>query len=156
MYSTWQESSPWWTVSHKHPCQKNIIEKNPRLFRGPKDAATSATEKCRLQKVTGDQLQRMAHMQPSLPASRPPQQAHQADAFDIYTAFNTSETGDLFCRRPRLEPSLDLSWPPRWPCSSALNEAGLKSNRGEKREREGWFSWTFSVADSNRRARGRQ
>lgn len=91
----------------------------------------------------------------SNPPSPPP--AHQTDVFDIYTAFNTSETGDLFRQRPWLEPGLDLDRPPWRPCSSAL-QWGSKRGKTE-RGKEGWmsqFSCTFSLADFERRARGRQ
>lgn len=140
-------------VSHRcsqtKQTKKNKKKKRKILAgRGREQAATSAPGNRQLRRVTGDQLQRMAHLHPSLPASHllsnspSPQPAHQMDAFDIYTAFNTSETGDLFRQRPWLKPGLDLGWPPWRPCSSALKwgrdeERGAKGKKQSEGGREG-------------------
>lgn len=95
-------------VGVSHRCSQTLL-------RGRQQAATSAPGKRQRSRGTGE-LQRTGFytiLPPTFLSGSPsPRPAHHTDAFDIYTAFNTSETGDLFCQWPRLVPGLDLGRPP--------------------------------------------
>lgn len=118
--AAWQEPSPWWFLSlavppapPPPPTSKKKKKKASSSEAWSKQQhlhlATASYEGQRGTRISGWLIHK-----PSLPAfhllSNPssPQPAHQTNAFDIYTAFNTSETGDLFRQRPWLEPGLDL------------------------------------------------
>lgn len=61
-------------VCVSHGCSKKLTKRGEKKktgwrFRGREQAATSAPGNRQLPRAAGDQLQRMAHAQPSLPAS---------------------------------------------------------------------------------------